>query len=129
MGIIFLMFPVMWSSLDKNKTPSEADLKKIQSFVYCKWLSGDYRTIATANTINQYSDIPIENQYYLVKNQFAGKIRNIKYVKLEKDEADETTISILCKHFKISIEKAKDYLNFISVDELKYLKELYAVRK
>ena len=77
MGIIFLMFPVMWTSLDKNKTPSEADLKKIQSFVYCKWLAGDYRTIATANTINQYSDIPIENQYYLVKNQFAGKIRNI----------------------------------------------------
>ena len=83
----------MWTSLDKNKTPSEADLKKIQSFVYCKWLAGDYRTIATANTINQYSDIPIENQYYLVKNQFAGKIRNIKYVKSEKDEADATSES------------------------------------
>ena len=119
----------MWSSLDKNKTPPEADLKKIQSFVYCKWLAGDYRTIATANTINQYSDIPIENQYYLVKNQFAGKIRNIKYVKSEKDEADENTISTLCRHYKISIEKAKDYLNYISQDELKYLKELYAVRK
>ena len=123
------MFPTMWSSLDKNKTPSKEDLKKIQSFVYCKWLAGDHRTINTANIINQYSDIPIENQYYLVKNQFAGKIRNIKYVKSEKDDADENTISILCKHYKISTEKAKDYLNFISSEELRYLKELYVERK
>ena len=119
----------MWTALDKNKTPTDADFKNIQSLMFCKWLSGDPRTIATANTINQYYDIPIENQYYLVKNQFAGKIRNIKYVKSEKDEADENTISILCRHYKISIEKAKDYLNYISQDELKYLKELYAVRK
>lgn len=123
------MFPTIWSALDKNKNPSKEDLKKIQSFVYCKWLAGDYRTINTANIINQYSDIPIENQYYLVKNQFAGKIRNIKYVKSEKDDADENIISILCKHYKISTEKAKDYLNFISPDELKYLRELYAERK
>lgn len=123
------MFPTMWTALDKNKTPTDADFKKIQSFMFCKWLSGDPRTIATANTINQYYDIPIENQYYLVKNQFAGKIRNIKYVKSEKDEADENTISILCRHYKISTEKAKDYLDYISPDELKYLKELYTVRK
>lgn len=123
------MFPTMWSSLDKNKTPAQEDFKKIQSFMFCKWLAGDPRTISTANTINQYYDIPIENQYYIVKNQFAGKIRNIKYIKSEKDDADENTISILCKHYKISIEKAKDYLNFISSDELKYLKDLYADRK
>lgn len=123
------MFPTMWSSLDKNKTPSKEDLKKIQSFVYCKWLAGNHRTISTANAINQYSDIPIENQYYLVKNQFAGKIRNIKYVKSEKDDINENIISILCKHYKISLEKAKEYLNFISPEELSYLKELYAERK
>ena len=119
------MFPTMWSSLDKNKTPSEVDLKKIQSFMFCKWLAGDPRTVFDANTFNQYSDIPIENQYYTIKNKYAGKIRNIKYVKAEKSEADENTISILCRHFKISAEKAKDYLNFISADELKYLKDLY----
>ena len=129
MGNVFIMFPTMWSSLDKNKTPSKEDLKKIQSFIFCKWLAGDYRTISTANTINLYSDIPIENQYYLVKNQFAGKIRNIKYIKSEKDDIDENTISILCKHYKINLEKAKDYLNIISSEELRYLKELYAVRK
>ena len=123
------MFPVMWSSLDKNKTPSEADLKKIQSFVYCKWLAGDYRTIATANTINQYSDIPIENQYYLVKNKFTGKISNIKYIKADKDDSNLAMLSILEKHFKISTEKAKEYLTFISNDELNYLKESYAERK
>lgn len=119
------MFPTMWSALDKNKTPSENDFKKIQSFMFCKWLSGDPRTINTANIINQYYDIPIKNQYYLVKNQFAGKIRNIKYIKSEKDEIDEKIISILEKYYKISTEKAKDYLNYISKDELEFLKNLY----
>ncbi len=123
------MFPTIWSSLDKNKSPTSEDLKKIQSFVFCKWLAGDSRTILTANTINQYYDIPIENQYYLVKNKYAGKIRNIKYIKSEKDEANQAIISILEKHFKISTEKAKEYLTFISLDELNYLKELYAERK
>ena len=123
------MFPTMWSALDKNKTPSATDLKKIQSFMFCKWLAGDHRTIFDANLFNQYSDIPVENQYNLIKNKYAGKIRNIKYVKSEKDDVDESTITILCSHFKISIEKAKDYLQYISQEELKYLKELYAVRK
>lgn len=125
------MFPTMWSSLDKNKNPGEEGLKKIQSFMFCKWLAGDPRTIGTANLINQYSDIPIENQYYLVKNQFAGKIRNIKYVKSDKDDlsADISMLSTLSTHYKISTEKAKDYLQFISVEELKYLKELYTSRK
>lgn len=123
------MFPTMWSSLDKNKTPTSEDLKKIQSFVFCKWLAGDSRTIETANTINQYCDIPIENQYYLVKNKFAGKIRNIKYIKSEKDDSNAAMLSILEKHFKISTEKAKEYLTFISDSELNYLKDLYAERK
>lgn len=116
------MFPTMWSSLDKNKTPTKEDFKKIQSFMFCKWLAGDSRTLQTANIINQYYDIPIENQYYLVKNQFAGKIRNIKYIKSEKDDTDT---SILERHYKISSEKAREYLNFISQEELEYLKELY----
>lgn len=120
------MFPTMWSSLDKNKTPSTEDFKKLQSFMFCKWLVGDPRTLKTANEINLYYDIPMENQYYMVKNQFAGKIRNIKYIKSEKDEIDT---SILQKHYNISAEKAKDYLNFISDEEYRYLKELYAPKK
>ena len=119
----------MWSSLDKNKTPTSEDLKKIQSFVFCKWLAGDSRTIGTANEINQYYDMPIENQYYLIKNKFAGKIRNIKYIKSEKDDSNAAMLSILEKHFKISTEKAKEYLTFISDSELNYLKDLYAERK
>lgn len=122
------MFPTMWSSLDKNKTPSKEDINKIQSFMFCKWLAGDHRTINTANTINQYYNIPVENQYYLVKNQFAGKIRNIKYVKNEK-ELDNTDIELISKHFNINSVKAKEYLGFISQEELQYLRELYTLKK
>ncbi len=119
------MFPTMWSVLDKNKTPSESDINKIQSFVFCRWLTGNPKTIKDANIFNIYYDIPVFNQYMYIKNLHSGKIRNIKYIKSEKEE-DNVDISIIQKHFNINFTKAKEYLNFISEEELKYLKDLYA---
>lgn len=123
------MFPTMWSSLDKNKNASAEDLKKVSAFMFCRWLAGNPSTIKKAAEFNIYSDIPVENMYYSIKNEFAGKIRNIKWVKSEADDLDQNTINILSEHFKISIEKAKEYLSIISDDELNYLKELYKPRK
>lgn len=117
------MFPTMWSSLDKNKTPLDIEIEKIPSFIFCKWLAGDYRTIVDANNINLYYDIPIINQYFLIKNKYSGKIRNIKYIKNDKDDSYE--IQLLAKHFKITLEKAKEYLTLISKEELEMIKTLY----
>lgn len=122
------MFPTMWSSLDKNKNVSSDDLKKIQPFMFCRWLAGNPTTIKDSALFNIY-DIPVENMYYFIKNKYAGKIRNIKWVKSENDDIDENTITMLCDHFKISIDKAKEYLKLISEDELNYLKEMYRPRK
>ncbi len=120
------MFPTMWSSLDKNKTPLDSEIEKIPSFIFCKWLAGDYRTVQDANNINFYYDIPIINQYMMIKNKHAGKIRNIKYVKNDKDE--NTDILLLAKHFRITVEKAKEYLTLISNSELISIRKLYELK-
>ena len=116
----------MWSSLDKNKIPSSNDLQKIQPFIFCKWLAGNPQTIFDSNIFNQYT-IPIENQYYYIKNKYAGKIRNIKYIKNDK-ELNNTDVDLISKHFNINIIKASEYLGFISDDELEYLRDLYKER-
>lgn len=120
------MFPTMWSSLDKNKTPALVEINKIQSFIFCKWLAGNPKTIFTANEFNMYSQIPMENQYFSIKHKYAGTIRNIKYVKSEKDDIDTTSLE---QHFKISKEKAKEYLELISAEELEYITNLYKQKK
>ena len=126
MGAVFIMFPTIWSSLDKNKNPPENDLQKIQPFIFCKWLAGNPQTIFDSNVFNQYK-IPIENQYYYIKNKYAGKIRNIKYIKNEKDIKD-MDIDFLQNYFKINREKALEYIDFISEKELNYIRGLYKER-
>jgi hypothetical protein len=71
------MFKTLTGVLDKNKNPSNEEIKKIPSFIFCKWLGNDYRTIFMGNDINRYDKIPITNQYEMVKSKFAGKIKNI----------------------------------------------------
>lgn len=117
------MFNTMFSALDKNKTPSNVEIEKIQSFIFCKWLSGSPSTIFKANEINMYYNIPIINQYFLIKHSFAGKVRNVRYVKTDK--YDSRDIDLMMKHFKISKLKALEYLKIIDKNELNSIRELY----
>lgn len=121
------MFNTMFSALDKNKNATSMEINKIQSFIFCKWLSGSPQSIFTANEINQFYDIPIENQYYLVKHKLAGKVRNIKYIKTDK--INNPDIDILIKHFKINQTKAIEYLNIINKNELHELRKIYELKK
>ncbi len=117
------MFPTMWSSLDKSKNPTDEDLNKIQSYIFCKWLSGDYRTIYDANIFNLYN-IPVKNQYFYIKHKHAGNIRNIKYIKSNKDDIN-IDVNNISNFYKVNLDKAREYLEFISQDELLKLREIY----
>ena len=117
------MFNTMFSALDKNKTPTTDEIEKIPSFIFCKWLSGNPSSIFIANEINKYYDMPMLNQYFLVKHSLAGKVRNVKYVKSDKN--DSLDVDLIIKHFKISKIKALEYLRIINKNELKKIRELY----
>lgn len=120
------MFNTFFTTLDKSKTPTMESINKISSFIYCKWLAGNINSIAIANEINKYYDIPIENQYFLAKYSLAGRVRSVKYVK--SDKFDDSRLDILCKHFKINKIKAMEYLEIISKEELSYILSLYELK-
>jgi len=118
------MFKIMTGSLNKKKNPTESDIEKIPSYIFCRWLSGSPHCIFAANQINQYDKIPIVQQYKLVKHVFAGKIRYIPYPKNSANNQSED-VKIVANHFNINENNAREYLEFISKEELSYIKNLY----
>lgn len=118
------MFKTITSSLDPKKNPSLEEIQKIPSYIFCKWLSGNPTAIMAANEINKYDAIPIENQYYMVKNAFAGKIKFIPYPKnVSADKLKK--VEFVAKHFNISEEKAHEYLDLLNVKELSDIINMY----
>ena len=118
------MFKTLTSSLDPKKNPSIEEIQKIPSYIFCRWLSGSPHAIQAANAINMYPDIPIENQYYMVKNAFGGKIKYIPYPK--NDSVDKLKkVQFIADYFKISEEKAQEYLDLIDEKELNKIVGMY----
>jgi len=122
------MFKTLVSSLDKKKTPSDSDIEKIPSYILCKWLAGNPGTILAANQINYYYNIPIKNQYYIVKNAFADKINFIQYPKNVSQDSLKSN-EFVADYFNINIEKAKEYMELIDKDELKNIVNMYTERE
>lgn len=118
------MFKTLTSSLDLKKNPTEEEIKKIPSFIFTRWLSGSPHAISAANAINLYTDIPIENQYYMVKYAFGGKIKYIPYPKNETVDKLKK-VQFIADYFKINEEKATEYLDIISKEELKKIVDMY----
>lgn len=118
------MFQTLTGVLDPKKNPSVEEIKKIPSFIFCRWLSGHRATIGAANMFNLYNDIPIENQYKMIKVAFGGKIKYIPYPKNVTINSVKST-EFISTHFNISYEKAQEYLEFLSKEELKYIVQMY----
>lgn len=118
------MFKTMVGVVNPKYKPKKEDILKIPSFVFCRWLSGNRATIATANEININYNIPIENQYYMVRHLFMGKVGFIPYPKQVQNE-DTEVIEHLVDYFKISHEKAREYVKIIDKNELNDIIKMY----
>lgn len=119
------MFKTLTSVLNKNSNPSDEDIQKIPSYIFCRWLSANPHTIQAANAINIYDNIPIVNQYKMIKSAFAGKIKYIPYPKNITEESLKQT-DYIADYFKISLEKAKEYISIIDPAELNYIVNMYS---
>lgn len=118
-------FIEIFTVLKKGPIPDDAKLDKIPSFMLCRYLGGHQYTIQAANTINMYyNQIPVNIQYKMVKKAFAGK--GI-YPQMIKNKPEDTSLDILCKHYKINRELAKDYKKYITSSQLDELKKIYTV--
>lgn len=122
------MFKTMTGVLNPKNNFSDEEIEKIPSFIFCRWLSGNPYSIVASNQINYYFNIPILNQYNMIRTAFAGKIKFIPYPKSDSS-ADLKHTEYLSEYFKISNEKAKEYLEFISDDELKLIIDIYESKR
>ena len=102
------MFQVFAKTLKKHEIYEE-DLKKFNSFMFCRWLSGNSKTIKIANMINYYCDIPDLNQLNLVKDSVQEKFIKFPSFKLEKQD-----VKHIQDRYNISYEKALDYLDILN---------------
>ena len=122
------MFKTILSSLDKKKSPSEAEINKIPSYVFCRWLQNHPSTIMAANQINLYYNIPMVNQYNIIKQSFGAK-RGL-YIQYPKSTKDETYVDeVLARHFQINLTKAKEYKRIIGDVEVQKIIALDDERK
>ena len=119
------MFKILTGCLDKSKKFSEEEINSVSPYLFCRWLSGNQYTILASNELNKYyNEIPFLNQFMMIRKTFGGKIKFIPFPKTLKDE-ESNEIKCLEKYFKISYNKAKEYLELISEEELRRIVEMY----
>ena len=116
------MFTVFKKVLNPKSVFSDEDIKKVSDFVFCRWLACNANTMQIAQMFNLYSNIPVEVKLKCAQNIINGRIRYIPYIKSEKEIKDED-INTLSEYFNISISKAKMYAEFISADDLDYIRK------
>lgn len=91
-----------------NKQPwiwKESERVDFDSFVACRWLSGNASTIQIGNFINyRYKEIPDKAQFYLIQNS-----TNLKFIKFPKAAQSKKNLDDLIKKYNISYEKALEY--------------------
>lgn len=120
MSNIFKTFQNCINGLDSSYT----EIKEIPTYVFCKYLASNYKTIQIANFLNYYYKLPNEIQYKFVQKTLNGKLKFIKFIKPENLKISDDE-EILMKHFKINKKVASEYLKEIDPTELNRLRLLY----
>lgn len=116
------LFQVM-TGVTKNYDPTPEELNIIPQFIWCRYLSGDPRLLPYAIMFNN-SEVPMRLQYKTIAC-LCSKFK-IKYIPYPKNvgESDDKVVKMVQEHFKINSEKAKEYLELLSPEELKEIKKL-----
>jgi hypothetical protein len=117
------MFQVFQNCI-QGKDSSKEDIKKISTYIFCKYLASNSRTIQIANFLNVYYKLPSEVQYNFVKRTLNGRIKFIKYLNNQTEKIPKD-VEYLMKYYKISSEVAKTYLDEIEPSELNRIRLLY----
>lgn len=96
---------------------TQEDLDKISPFLMLRWLEGNPGCLQIAQFLNVYHKIPLEAQIEFIKSITQGRIKYIKFIKGNKVESKE--LDLISKYFKISLDKALLYSEFLSKEDIK----------
>lgn len=118
---------VLSSSFKKDFYPTDEELKDISSFVFCRFISNHPFGALVANFINVYPEIPIENQYQLVRFSMP-KLQYLKYPTAKKIEKTEILENIM-EYYNCSEKTAFEYLELMTEDEKERIRKKYEYHK
>lgn len=118
------MFNTFKKCLNTKSEFSQTDIDKVNDFVFCRWLSGDYRTLQCANMFNLYPNIPMECKLKFVQKYVNGNIKYIPYPKQLSANDNQDSLNAISMYFKISVDNAKLYLEFMKKEDIDHLIQL-----
>jgi hypothetical protein len=118
---------VMSSAFKKDFYPTEEEIKDISSFVFCRFLSNHPFGALIVNFINVYPEVPIENQYQLVRYSMP-KIQYLKYPSTKKIAKTEELENVM-EYYNCSEKTALEYLELMSDEEKERIMKKFEFHK
>lgn len=98
--------------------------KAYDIFLINKFLSSIDFLLPFVDMINK-SKVEKKDHYLFFKSLIPRANYPMKFLKKEVDSKSEENISCLCRHFEIGAREARDYLSFLSTDQIEKLKTMY----
>lgn len=116
------MYDIQNSILKKDFIPTDQEIKTLNSFLMCRWLSSHPYGVEVANYINSHHNLPMETQYWFARSLIHG----IKYIGFpKKEKGNVELIEIICKEYKCNINVAKQYIGILPEEETNKLIKKY----
>jgi len=111
---------------------SSEEQKKFSPFIINRFLSMDEELIEIVNMFQPYAIGMLESKdvYEFYRNLFPKGKRYNKYIKGKRDKKyDKELIQLVSKHFEVSKNESKTYVDLLSKKDIKELYETYGVKK
>ena len=106
--------------------------KKFSPFIINRFLSMDKELIEVVNMFQPYAIGTLEPKdvYEFYRNLFPKGKRYNKYIKGKRDKKyDKELLELVSKHFEVSKNESKSYIDLLSKKEIKELYKTYGVKK
>ena len=111
---------------------SESDQKTFSPFLVNRFLSMDVEFIEIVNYFQKYAVGTLEPRevYKWYCDMLPKGKRFNKYIKGKKDKKyDKEMVDIISKHFQVSNQESKEYIDLLDKNEIKEIYTIYGVKK
>ena len=106
--------------------------KKFSPFIINRFLSMDKELIEIVNMFQPYAIGTLEPKdvYEFYRNLFPKGKRYNKYIKGKRDKKyDKELLELVSRHYEVSKNESKTYIDLLSKKEIKELFKTYGVKK
>ena len=111
---------------------TEEEQKKFSPFIINRFLSMDRELIEIVNMFQPYAIGTLEPKdvYEFYRNLFPKGKRYNKYIKGKRDKKyDKELLELVSRHYEVSKNESKTYIDLLSKKEIKELFKTYGVKK